>query len=175
MAFMRYPAELEEHWETAGEELIIRPIRPEDAPAHDAFFHRLSPDDVRLRFFASVRELTPEQLAKFTRLDYEKDMALIAVRASTGETVGVARVVREGDPALGEFAVVVQPDVKGRGLGTHLMRRLLEWARLHGVKNVVGEILAENTPMLDLAKHLGFTLHYALGDAQVIEAHLRLA
>lgn len=172
---MYYPAELEEHWEAAGEDLIIRPIRPEDAPAHDAFFHRLSPDDVRLRFFASVRELTPQQLAKFTRLDYEKDMAFIAVREATGETVGVARLVRESDPAVGEFAVVVQPDVKGRGLATHLMRRLLEWAQQHGVKDVMGEILAENTPMLDLARHLGFTLHYTPGDAQVIEAHLRLA
>jgi acetyltransferase len=175
MVFMRYPTELEEHWDAAGEDLVIRPVRPDDAPAHDAFFHRLSPDDVRLRFFALVRELTPEQLAKFTRLDYEKDMALIAVRASTGETVGVARLVREGDPALAEFAVVIQPDVKGRGLATHLMRRLLEWARQHGVRDVVGEILAENTPMLDLARHLGFTLHYSPGDAQVIEAHLRLA
>lgn len=172
---MRYPAELEEHWETGGEDLIIRPIRPEDALAHDAFFHRLSPEDVRLRFFASVRELTPEQLGKFTRLDYEKDMAFIAVRNTTGETVGVARLVREGDLALGEFAVIVQPDVKGRGLATHLMRRLLEWAQRHGVRDVVGEILAENTPMLDLARHLGFALHYTPGDAQVIKAHLRLA
>lgn len=172
---MRYPAELEEHWENAGEDLIIRPIRPDDAPAHDAFFHRLSPDDVRLRFFASVRELTPAQLAKFTRLDYDREMALVAIRRNTGETIGVARLVREHDPAIGEFAVVVQPDVKGRGLGTHLMRRLLEWARQHGVKDVVGEILAENTPMLDLARHLGFTLHYAPGDAQVIEARLKLA
>lgn len=172
---MRYPAELEEHWENAGEDLIIRPIRPDDAPAHDAFFHRLSPDDIRLRFFASVRELTPAQLAKFTRLDYDRDMALVAIRRNTNETIGVARLVREHDPAIGEFAVVVQPDVKGRGLGTHLMRRLLEWARQHGVKDVVGEILAENTPMLDLARHLGFTLQYTPGDAQVIEAHLRLA
>ncbi len=123
----------------------------------------------------AVRELTPQQLARFTRLDYEQDMALIAIRQTTGETVAVARLVRQSDPAIGEFAVVVQPDVKGRGLATHLMRRLLDWARQHGVKHVVGEILAENTPMLDLARHLGFTLDYAAGDAQVIKAHLSLA
>ena len=171
----RYPMELREHWETGGESLTIRPIRPEDAAAHDAFFHRLTREDVRHRFFASVRELTPGQLAKFTRLDYEKDMALIAVRDATGETVGVARVAREGDPAVGEFAVVVQPDVKGHGLGTHLMRRLLDWARQHGVKEVVGEILADNEPMLDLARYLGFTLHYSPDDPMIIEAHLPLA
>jgi acetyltransferase len=171
----RYPAELREHWETGGESLTIRPIQPEDAAAHDAFFHRLTPEDVRHRFFAAVRELTPGQLAKFTRLDYEKDMAFIAVRDSTGETVGVARLVREDDPSTGEFAVVVQPDVQGHGLGTHLIRRLLDWARQHGVKEVVGEILADNEPMLDLARYLGFTLHYSHDDPAIIEAHLPLA
>ena len=171
---MRYPTELQEHWATDGEALTIRPIRPDDAIAHDAFFHRLSPEDIRFRFFAAVRELTPEQLAKFTRLNYDKDMAFIAVRDTTGETVGVARLARERHRDIGEFAVVVQSDVKGRGLGTHLMRRLLDWARQHGVKEVVGEILAENEPMLDLARHLGFSLHYSADDSTVIEARLRL-
>ena len=171
-----YPAELAEHWDApwdaGGEPLVIRPIRPEDAAAHDAFFHRLSPEDVRLRFFAAVRELTPAMLARFTRLDYDRDMAFIAVRARTGETVGVARLVREGDRSVGEFAVVVQPDVKGHGLGQHLMERLLAWAWTHGVQRVVGEILAWNVPMLDLARHLGFRLSHVPGDPGVIEAVL---
>ena len=167
-----YPAELAEHWDAGGEPLEIRPIRPEDAAAHDAFFHRLTPEDVRLRFFAAVRELTPAMLARFTRLDYERDMAFIAVRERTRETVGVARVVREDDPTVGEFAVVVQPDVKGHGLGAHLMRRLLDWAWAHGMRAVVGEILAENTPMLDLARFLGFRLRHVPGDPGVIEAVL---
>ncbi len=176
-----YPAELAEHWnaphwnapgDEGGEPLEIRPIRPEDAAAHDAFFHRLSPEDVRLRFFAAVRELSPAMLARFTRLDYDRDMAFIAVRERTGETVGVARLVREGDRSVGEFAVVVQPDVKGHGLGLHLMERLLDWAWAHGVQRVVGEILAWNVPMLDLARHLGFRLQHLPGDAGVIEAVL---
>lgn len=167
-----YPAELAEHWDAGGEALEIRPIRPEDAAAHDAFFHRLSPEDIRLRFFAAVRELTPAMLARFTRLDYDRDMAFIAVREATGETVGVARLAREDDPTVGEFAVVVQADLKGRGLGVHLMRRLLEWAWAHGVQRVVGEILAENAPMLDLARFLGFRLRHLPGEAGVIEAVL---
>lgn len=171
----RYPAELEEHWQSGNEALTIRPIRPEDAPQHDAFFHRLSPEDVRLRFFATVRELTPAQMTRFTRLDYERDMAFIAVRDSTGETVGVARIVREDRPLLGEFAVVVQRDQQGKGLATHLLQRLLDWARAHGVREVVGEILPENEKMLDLARHLGFSLQHTPGEPGVIEARLALA
>ena len=127
-----YPANLADHWDGGGETLTIRPIRPEDAPAHAAFFARLSPEDIRRRFFAAVRELSPAMLVRFTRLDYDRDMAFIAVREPTGETVGVARLIRENNPAVGEFpvgefpvgefsvgefAVVVQPDVKGHGLG----------------------------------------------------------
>jgi hypothetical protein len=104
-----------------GDLLLIRPIRPAVAAEHNAFFHRLSPKDIRLRFFATVRELTPAQLDKFTRLDYDRDMALIAIRKETGETVGVARLVREDDPLVAEFAGIVQPDLQGRGLAMHLM------------------------------------------------------
>lgn len=170
----RYPAELEEHWSVAGEPLLIRPIRPSDAAQHDAFFHRLTPEDIRSRFFAAVRELTPAQLRKFTRLDYERDMAFIAVREATGETVGVARLSREEDPSVAEFAVALQHDMQGRGLATHLMQRLLAWAPRHGLREVVGEILAENGPMLELARHLGFSLHHKPDDPQIIEARLGL-
>jgi acetyltransferase len=170
----RYPAELEEHWKAGDENFLIRPIRPTDAAEHDAFFHRLSPEDIRFRFFAAVRELTPAQLAKFTRPDYERDMAFIAVREATGETVGVARLARERDPGVAEFAVTVQGGLQGRGLATHLMRRLLDWAPLHGVREVVGEILADNAAMLDFARHLGFHLSHQPGDPEVIQARLSL-
>jgi acetyltransferase len=171
----RYAVELEERWQARGERFLIRPIRPADAAEHDAFFHRLSPEDIRLRFFAAVHELTPAQLDKFTRLDYDRDMALIAVREETGQTVAVARLVRESDPLVAEIAVIVQHDLQGAGLATHLMRRLLAWAPLHGVHEVVGEILAENAAMIDLARHLGFRLRHLAEDQQIIEARLNLA
>jgi acetyltransferase len=170
-----YSAEPEERWEAGGESLLIRPIRPADAAEHNAFFHRLSPEDIRLRFFAAVRELTPAQLDKFTRLDYDRDMALIAVREATGQTVGVARLVREDDPLVAEFAVIVQHDLHGRGLATHLMRRLLAWAPRHGVREVIGEILRENGAMIDLARHLGFSLLHPPEDPQIVTARLKLA
>ena len=170
-----YPAGLEERWEAGGEWFLIRPIRPADAAEHNAFFHRLSPEDIRLRFFAAVRELTSAQLDKFTRLDYDRDMALIAVREETGQTVGVARLVRGADPLVAEFAVIVQHDVQERGLATRLMLRLLDWAPLHGVREVVGEILSENVAMIDLARNLGFRLCHLPEDQQIIEARLDVA
>src|SRR5207248_2956537 len=108
-AIAPYPAELSEAWETGGEPLIIRPIRPEDAKEHQAFFHRLSPEDIRYRFFAPLRELSPERMARMTQVDYQHQMAFIAQRQSDGETVGVARLASEDDPASAEFAIIVQP------------------------------------------------------------------
>ncbi|MGH7153283.1 MAG: GNAT family N-acetyltransferase [Acetobacteraceae bacterium] len=169
-----YPADLEERWLAGGEPLVIRPIRPSDAAAHEAFFHRLRPEDVRLRFFATVRSLSPEQIARFTHVDYEHSMAFIAVRDATGETVGVARLVSEDDPDIAEFAVTVQPDMQGHGLATHLMQRLLAWAEFRGIRAVVGEVLAENAVMLDLLRRLGFTLRHSPTDAAIIDARLAL-
>ena len=171
---IRYPAELEEHWDAAGEHLTIRPVRPDDVGRERAFFGRLTPEDIRLRFFAAVRELTPAQLARFTRIDYERDMAFVAVRDATDEIVGVARLARNDDTGADEFAVVVQQDVKGKGLGTHMMRRLIDWARQHRITEICGEILAENTNMLLFARNLGFTLRHLPADPEIVEARLTL-
>ncbi len=166
-----YPAELAEQWDARGEMLTIRPIRPEDAAAHAALFGRISPDDVRLRFFSSIRALSPERIARMTQVDYDREMAFVAVRAN-GDTVGVSRLVRDRDE--GEFAVLVQPDMKGTGLARRLMERLLEWGRAQGMTAVVGQILAENAPMLAFARRLGFTLHRMLDEPDVVEARIGL-
>ena len=147
---------------------------PDFANSVRAFFGRLTPEDIRLRFFAAVRELTPAQLARFTRIDYERDMAFVAVRDATDEIVGVARLARNDDTGADEFAVVVQQDVKGKGLGTHMMRRLIDWARQHRITEICGEILAENTNMLLFARNLGFTLRHLPADPEIVEARLVL-
>jgi acetyltransferase len=154
--------------------VVIRPLRPDDAPAHDAFFHRLSPEDVRFRFFSVMRELSEKQLRKLTDIDYDRDMALIAVREQTGETVAAARLASDQDEHVAEFAVVVDPAMKGRGLGTELMRRLIDWARGRDVTEIVGQILADNRPMLAFARNLGFSLHRMAEADDVVEARLRL-
>ncbi len=174
LAIAPYPSELVEHWSGGGESFIVRPIRPEDAEQHGVFFSRLPMMDVRYRFFSTMRELSAEQMARLTQVDYDREMAFIAVREATGETVGVARLVREPGGRSGEFAVIVQPDVKGHGLASHLMQRLIDWARQCGMAEVVGQVLAENTPMLGFVRHLGFSLRRMPEEPDVIEARLAL-
>ena len=174
LAIAPYPSELIEHRQVGTERLIIRPIRPEDAQAHAAFFHRLSPQDIRYRFFSAMRELSPEQTVRLTQVDYDREMAFVAVREASGETVGVSRLACDADGGSGEFAVIVQADMKGRGLASHLMRRLITWARQRGLREIEGQILADNQPMLAFVRHLGFTLRRMADDPEVMEARLAL-
>jgi acetyltransferase len=174
LAIAPYPAELIEHRHLGGEAITIRPIRPEDAQAHTAFFARLSPQDIRYRFFSAIRELSPEQTVRLTQVDYDREMAFIAVRNATNETVAVARLACDPDGRSGEFAVIVQADMKGRGLASHLMHRLIDWGRQQGLREIEGQILADNHPMLAFVRHLGFTVHRMADDPEVMEAKLAL-
>ncbi len=175
LAIAPYPAELAQAIEVRGQHFTIRPIRPEDAAAHQRLFSRLNPEDVRFRFFSAVRALTAEQIVRMTEVDYGREMALIAVDQASGETRGVARLVRsDTDGNEGEFAVLVETGAKGLGLGSALMRHLIAWARTEGVQDIVGQILADNHPMLGFIRHLGFTLHHTQGEDDVVEARLKL-
>jgi acetyltransferase len=174
LAIAPYPAELIERCVMGPDRITIRPIRPEDAQAHTAFFSRLSPEDVRYRFFSAMRELSPEQTVRLTQVDYDREMAFIAVNDVTHETVAVARLVCESGCENAEFAVIVQADMKGRGLASHLMHRLIDWGRAQGLKRVVGQVLADNAPMLAFVRHFGFRVHRMLDDPEVMEAVLEL-
>ena len=166
-----YPADLVEQWDARGLPVTIRPIRPEDAAAHAAMFSRISPEDVRYRFFSSLRELSAERIARMTQVDYDREMAFVAVRAN-GDTVGVGRLVCEGD--TGEFAVIVQSDMKGRGLARRLMERLIDWGRTQQMAAIVGQVLTENAAMLAFIRKLGFTLRRLPDEPDVVEARLVL-
>jgi acetyltransferase len=174
LAIAPYPAELTEHKVLGGEALTVRPIRPEDAKGHTAFFGRLSLQDIRYRFFSVMRELSPEQTVRLTQIDYDREMAFVAVRDATGETVGVARLVCESEGRSGEFAVIVQADMKGRGLASLLVRRLIDWGRAQGLHEIEGQILADNQPMLAFARQLGFTVRRMVDDPEVMRASLLL-
>jgi acetyltransferase len=113
-------------------------------------------------------------MARLTHIDYGREMAFIAVRARDEATVGVARLVRELDGARGEFAILVQPDTKGRGLARHLMERLIGWARMQGMTVITGQVLADNHPMLEFVKHLGFALHHLPDEPDIVEAVLAI-
>jgi acetyltransferase len=167
-----YPAELTRGLESKGEKFILRPIRPEDAAAHAAFFLRLSPEDVRFRFFSPLRVLPPERIARMTDVDYEREMAFIAVRENR-EIAGVSRLVRnDTDGAAAEFAVIVDPGAKQRGIATELMQCVIDWGRSQGVTLITGQILADNIPMLAFVRRLGFELRHIAGEHDIVEASL---
>jgi acetyltransferase len=175
LAIAPYPAELAQALETRGRGFLIRPIRPEDAAAHQRLFSRLTPEDVRFRFFSTIRALTAEQIVRMTEVDYGREMALIAVDQASGETVGVARLVRsDTDGNDGEFAVLVENEAKGLGLGSALMRQLIAWARAEGVAEIIGQVLADNHPMLGFVRNLGFSLRHVPGEDDVVEVRLPL-
>ena len=174
LAIAPYPVELVEHWSAKGERLLIRPIRPEDAEAHAALFSRLTPEDIRFRFFSMLRALSPEQVARMTQVDYDREMAFVAVRETTGETVGVCRLVREPYTTTGEFAVLVEASMKGRGVARHLMQRLLDWGSSQGMTGITGQVLTENRPMLAFMRRMGFTIRRLPDEPDVVEASMAL-
>jgi acetyltransferase len=161
LAILPYPDALERRVDSALGPLLLRPIRPEDAAAHEAFFHALSARDVRFRMFGTMRDLPPAQLARFTQIDYAREMAFIATRslaAGAAETLGVVRVAIDPDGIAGEFAIVVRSDLHGRGLGRLLMACLLDFCRARGLASVHGVALADNVDMHRLARACGFQL-----------------
>jgi acyl-CoA synthetase (NDP forming)/RimJ/RimL family protein N-acetyltransferase len=174
LAIPPYPEHLVEHWQAKGQGFVIRPIRPEDAEAHAAMIRRVPPEDMRYRFFTAMREVSPEQMARLTQIDYEREMAFIAVRDTDQATVGVSRLVREMGTPRGEFAIVVEPAAKGLGLAQHLMTRLIEWGRAAGLSEIVGTVLADNHPMLGFVRRLGFAVRHLPDEPDVVEAVLAL-
>jgi acetyltransferase len=177
LAIRPYPRELEEELRLAdGRRLLLRPIRPEDEPAHQAFFAKLEREDVRFRFFNLVRELPHSQMARYTQIDYDREMAFIAMEPppqGPGETLGVVRGIFDPDDTTAEFAIIVRSDQKGRGLGHALLEKLLRYCRSRGTREVVGQVLPENRAMLALAEQLGFARRF-LPEDHVVEVRLRL-
>ncbi|WP_332855879.1 bifunctional acetate--CoA ligase family protein/GNAT family N-acetyltransferase [Duganella sp. S19_KUP01_CR8] len=158
LAIRPYPLELEQELDWRGGRILLRPIRPEDAPQHQVLFAALDPDDVRLRFFTAMRELPPSQLARLTQIDYDRAMAFIATRNGTGgepETLGVVRAVADADNQSAEFAIIVRSDLKGQGLGYILFQKLVDYFRSRGTAEIVGDALSENLGVQKLVRHFG--------------------
>jgi len=160
LAISPYPAHLEEQIEFEHRAVILRPIRPEDEPAHREFFESLHMDDIRFRFFGVMKELQHSQLARYTQIDYNREMAFIACEAQDGaqRTLGVVRAVSDPDRLRAEFAITVRSDIKGRGLGRILLEKLIRYCREAGIGEIAGQVLHDNHRMLSLAQELGFTL-----------------
>ena len=159
MAIRPYPKE----WERTvrlkdGTALLIRPVRPEDEPLYPPFLQRVNGEDLRLRFFAAVKDFGHTFIARFTQIDYARAMAFVAIDPASGAMLGVGRVHRLTHGETGEFAVLVRSDLKGRGLGWLLMQMLIEYSRAEGIRELRGEVLSENSTMLRMCTELGFAV-----------------
>jgi acetyltransferase len=153
-AIRPYPVELEIDIEHRGERLHIRPIRPEDEGLLNVFVRHLTPEDIRLRFFGPLRELTHEMAARLSQIDYDREMAFLLLDGD--ELLGVGRLAADPGFEQAEFSLIVASDRQRRGYGQLLLRHVLDYARIRGIKRVIGHVLRENHRMLELAEHLGF-------------------
>jgi acetyltransferase len=177
MAIHPYPAHLvTECTLRNGERVTVRPIRPEDAEIEQAFVKRLSPQARYFRFMNALSELTPQMLARFTQIDYDREMAFIAVTGEEGsETeIAVARYITNPDAVSCEFALVVADAWQRQGLGRRLMTQLIEVARRRGLSSIHGDILAVNQPMLGLLTSLGFSIGACPGEPTLRRASLEI-
>ncbi len=177
VAIHPYPSGLVERIELQGGTVAtIRPIRPEDAAIEVAFVHGLSEQSRFLRFMFTVHDLMPAQLSRFTQIDYDREMALIAViDTPAGEKqIGVARYITLADEETCEFAIVVGDDWQGKGLARRLFGMLIDIARSRRLKVMTGVTLRENTRMLDLARAKGFGIKTDEDDASLIQMTLDL-
>jgi acetyl-CoA synthetase (ADP-forming)/acetyltransferase len=160
-AIRPYPRELEQALEWQGRRLLIRPIRPEDETTLADLIASLDAEDARMRFFGTMRKLPRSQLARFTQIDYDREMALVAIEQDGDgieRSLGEVRVVADPDNAVADFAIVVRSDMKGKGLGRLLLQSIVDYCRSRGTGRLCGETLGANLRMQHLARDLGFVL-----------------
>ncbi len=156
-----YPNEFENKVFREGfGELLIRPIRPEDAPLLLSLYESLSPHSIYMRFFTPLRSFQHSMLVRYTQIDYDREIALVAIQEIEGEEkmLGVARVILDIKQRHGEFAVIVSDACQGKGIGAELLSQCLSIAKGRGIESVMGVVLTENTQMLALGKKLGFKI-----------------
>jgi len=175
MAIRPYPVEWEEETEVDGVgRVIIRPIRPEDEALYAMFFSKLSPDDIRMRFFTAKPDLSFKFLARLTQIDYAREMAFVAIAAETGELLGVSRLVADPDYTSAEYGVLVRSDLKSKGLGWRLMEHLIRYAQREGLEELQGDVLASNTTMLRMCGEFGFHIEADVSDVGIRKVSLKL-
>jgi RimJ/RimL family protein N-acetyltransferase len=142
--------------------VLIRRLEPDDAKLYPDFLKEVTPADLRLRFFAAMREVSPELIDKLVHYDPARAMAFIAIEEQSGRMLGVVRLHDDDNGRDAEFAILVRSRLKSHGLGWLLMKRMIAFAKQKGLKTVRGQVLAENSTMLLMCAELGF---HVAGDA----------
>ncbi|MBA4033245.1 MAG: GNAT family N-acetyltransferase [Bradyrhizobium sp.] len=152
-----YPSQWQRHITVKeGWRVFVRPIRPEDEPLIHEMLKHVTMHDLRLRFFAPMKQFSHEFIARLTQLDYARAMAFVAFDDASNEVVGVVRIHSDSIYETGEYAILLRSDLKGRGLGWTLMQMIIEYAKSEGLKTISGDVLSENTVMLAMCRNLGF-------------------
>jgi acetyltransferase len=180
MAIHPYPIELVgDAMLRDGATLHVRPIRPEDAELERTFVNGLSEQTRYFRFFYRLHELTPAMLARFTQVDYDREMALVAIDDGADglprAIVGVARYTANPDGESAEFAIVVADAWQGRGVGRMLMERLIDCAKRRGLSRLEGAVLRANADMRRFCEGLGFAAHDDPNEPEQVTMALDLA
>jgi acetyltransferase len=139
-----------------GEHIVIRRAEPQDKALYADFLRDVTPEDLRLRFFAHIVELSAAEDDRLSHLDYGHDMVFVAVDESSGQMLGLVRLRDELDEQTAEFAILVRSRLKGHGLGWLLMQRVIEYAQEKRLRRVYGDVLTENAGMLQMSEELGF-------------------
>jgi len=174
-AVRAYPSRWQRHVLIKDEwRIFVRPIRPEDEPLIHEFLHHVTRDDLRLRFFAPIKEFSHEFIARLTQLDYARAMAFVAFDETTNDLVGVVRIHSDSIYESGEYAILLRSDLKGKGLGWALMQLIIEYAKSEGLKVISGDVLQENTVMLDMCRNLGFEVKADPTERDVCNVRLKL-
>src|SRR5215831_5528834 len=139
-----------------GEKVFIRPLKVEDAALYPDFLADVTPDDLRLRFFAPMREVSPELIDKLIHYDPKHAMAFIAIAEADGRMLGVVRLHDDANGEESEFAILVRSKLKGHGLGWLMMKHMIAYAQDRDLQTVRGQVLGENVTMLQMCTELGF-------------------
>lgn len=175
-AIRPYPKEWERHLQLRdGTKVLVRPVRPQDEPLYRRFFPRVTDEDLRLRFFAPVKEFSHTFIARLTQIDYARAMAFIAIDESSGEMLGAVRLHASSDYTTGEYAILVRSDLKGKGLGWQLMRLMIEYAAAEGIGAIEGQVLRGNTTMIAMCRELGFAIEPDREDENIVRVRLKVA
>jgi acetyltransferase len=170
-----YPSQWQRHLEVKdGWRIFVRPIRPEDEPLIHELLRHVTSQDLRLRFFAPIKEFTHEFIARLTQLDYARAMAFVAFDEATNELVGVVRIHSDSIYENGEYAILLRSDLKGRGLGWALMQLIIEYAKSEGLKRISGQVLQENSVMLNMCRDLGFAIESDAAEPTLCDVTLEL-
>lgn len=170
-----YPSDWERHiclhddWK-----IFVRPVRPDDEFTIKRLLEHVTPDDLRLRFFAAIKDFSHLFLMRLTNFDYARAMAFIAFDEVTDEPLGVVRLHLDATPTSGEYAILLRSDLKGHGLGWALMKLMIDYAKAKGLTQVHGQVLWQNTVMLKMCRELGFDVRIDPQDSGLCDVALDL-